>query len=134
MSGEKAGAEVFIRDKELAWVPARLLDQTPDKANVSVASYTDELDIDLGGKGATKWTDASVNLKDYAEFGKQLPLQNNKILDDMVDLPYLHEVRSLFAGGGADSRYISSGKRYPGLSTVLYPVFLFSCRFTHHLT
>lgn len=94
MSGEKAGAEVFIRDKELAWVPARLLDQTPDKANVSVASYTDELDIDLGGKGATKWTDASVNLKDYAEFGKQLPLQNNKILDDMVDLPYLHEVRS----------------------------------------
>lgn len=92
MSGEKSGADVFIRDPELAWIPARLLNQTADKATVSVASYSDEFDIDIGGKGADKWTDATVNLKDYAEFGKQLPLQNMQVLDDMVDLPYLHEV------------------------------------------
>jgi hypothetical protein len=65
---------------------------TGDKATVSVPSYNDELDIALGGKGAIKWSDQTVSLKDYAEFGKQLPLQNNKIMDDMVDLPYLHEV------------------------------------------
>lgn len=96
MSGEKTGAEVFVRDKELAWVPARLLEQSGDKATVSVASYADELDIEMGGKGATKWSDKTVNMKDYAEFGKQLPLQNTKILDDMVDLPYLHEPAILF--------------------------------------
>ncbi|CAB9516520.1 Unconventional myosin [Seminavis robusta] len=96
MSGEKTGAEVFIKDKELAWIPARLLDMTADKATVSVPSYGDELDIEMGGRGASKWADATVNLKDYAEFGKQLPLQNNKILDDMVDLPYLHEAAILF--------------------------------------
>jgi hypothetical protein len=92
MSGEKSGADVFIKDKELAWVPARLLDQTAEKATVSVASYSDELEITMGGRGADSWSDKVVNLKDYAEFGKQLPLQNNKVLDDMVDLPYLHEV------------------------------------------
>jgi hypothetical protein len=83
---------VFIKDKDLAWVPARLLDMSGDKATVSVPSYADELDIALGGKGASKWSDQTVSLKDYAEYGKQLPLQNNKIMDDMVDLPYLHEV------------------------------------------
>lgn len=92
MSGEKAGADIFVKDKELAWVPARLLSQTADKAQISVASYSDEFDIDLGGKGASKWTDQTVNLKDYAEYGKQLPLQNTQVIDDMVDLPYLHEV------------------------------------------
>jgi len=96
MSGEKTGAEVFIRDKELAWIPARLLHQTAEKATVSVPSYADELDIVQGGVGALSWADKTVNLKDYAEFGKQLPLQNTKILDDMVDLPYLHEPAILF--------------------------------------
>ena len=90
--GEKTGAEVFIKDPELAWMPARLLNMTGDKATVSVPSYTNEVDIDMGGKGANKWSDRTVSLKDYAEYGKQLPLQNNKVLDDMVDLPYLHEV------------------------------------------
>ena len=93
MSGEKAGQDVFIKDKELAWVPARLLEMQGDKASVSVAQYNDELDIEAGGKGPNKWADQTVNLKDYAEYGKQLPLANMKVLDDMVDLPYLHEVR-----------------------------------------
>ena len=106
MSGEKSGADVFVKDKELAWVPARLLDQTADKANVSIAIYTDEFDIDTAGKGASKWTDITVNLKDYAEYGKQLPLQNMRVLDDMVDLPYLHEV-SFF---DASDRRLTAGK------------------------
>ena len=92
MSGEKTGAEVFIKDKELAWIPARLLDQSGDTANVCVPKWDDEFDIKMGGQGAKSWSDKTVKMKDYAEFGKQLPLQNNRILDDMVDLPYLHEV------------------------------------------
>ena len=111
MSGEKTGAEVFIKDKELAWVPARLLDQGGGKATVSVPSYADELDIEMGGKGASSWADKTINLKDYAEFGGQLPLQNNKILDDMVDLPYLHEVCSLLVAWKRilNSRYLEGG-------------------------
>jgi len=66
-----------------------------EKASVSVAQYNDELDIEACGKGANKWADQTVNLKDYAEYGKQLPLANTKVLDDMVDLPYLHEVRRI---------------------------------------
>jgi hypothetical protein len=89
--------QVFIRDKELAWLPARLLDMQGGKATVSVPSYPGEFgefDIDMGGRGASSWADRTINMKDYAEFGGQLPLQNNKVLDDMVDLPYLHEVSS----------------------------------------
>jgi len=96
MSGEKAGQDVFIKSKELAWAPARLLEMQGEKASVSVASYNDELDIEACGVGATSWSDQTVNLKDYAEYGKTLPLANTKVLDDMVDLPYLHEAAILY--------------------------------------
>ena len=98
MSGEKTGAEVFIRDKELAWLPARLLEMKGEKeAVVCVPHYAGgdegEFLIALAGKGATSWSDRTIQMKDYKEFGGQLPLQNSMILEDMVDLPYLHEVR-----------------------------------------
>lgn len=89
---------VYIMDKELAWIPARLLSQDKDEAVVSVPTYDDEPSIlSDGGKNARSWTERKVKLKNYP--GKILPMQNvdkGGVLvekEDMVDLPYLHEVR-----------------------------------------
>jgi hypothetical protein len=87
---------VYIMDKKFAWIPARLMDAQGDKATVSVPTYPNEGSILCdAGKGATAWTEQVINLKHYP--GKSLPLQNlkNNALnekEDMVDLPYLHEV------------------------------------------
>jgi len=87
-------------DKEYAWMPARLKTQTADKAEVSVALYKDEGAIACdGGKEAIGWEDRTVNLKEYPN--KTLPLQNVKgdeltVVDDMVDLPFLHEAAILY--------------------------------------
>lgn len=91
---------VYVLDKEFAWVPARLIEQSGDTARVSIPSYSAEEKILCdGGSGATSWREESVKLKFYP--GKALPLQNvdkaGNLLEkeDMVDLPFLHEVNSL---------------------------------------
>lgn len=99
--GGGAGAtsnNVYIMDKKYAWVPARLVESQGDKAVVSVPAYEDESKIlSDGGKGAKSWKEDKVSLKHYP--GKTLPLQNVDkagmltMVEDMVDLPYLHEVR-----------------------------------------
>ena len=90
---------VYIMDKNFAWIPARLVDVSGDTAKVSIPQYADEsLILSDGGKGATGWKDDVVKLKFYP--GKTLPLQNcdkagNLVeKEDMVDLPFLHEVRA----------------------------------------
>jgi hypothetical protein len=90
-------SNVYVMDKEFAWIPARLVSQDGDKATVSIPTYSDEASILTdGGKGAKSWREETVSLKHYP--GKSLPLQNmkNDALNerqDMVDLPFLHEVR-----------------------------------------
>lgn len=93
---------VYVMDKELAWVPARLLDLQGDKATVSIPSYPDEGSIlNDGGKGATKWREETIKLKNYP--GQTLPMANvdkGGVLvekEDMVDLPFLHEVRKVIS-------------------------------------
>ena len=99
-SAEATSSGVYVLDKEFAWVPARLIEQSGEKATVSIPTYEDEASILTdGGKGAKSWREETVNLKHYP--GKTLPLQNmvNGQLNekqDMVDLPFLHEVRSFF--------------------------------------
>ena len=90
---------VYVLDKDFAWIPARLIEQAGDVAKVSIPSYPSEEKILCdGGQGATSWREESVKLKFYP--GKALPLQNvdkaGNLLEkeDMVDLPFLHEVRS----------------------------------------
>ena len=99
---DKGGAatanEVYVLDKDFAWVPARLLESSGEKARVSIPQYAEEAKIASdSGKAATSWTEKEINLKHYP--GKSLPLQNIKngalnVKEDMVDLPYLHEVSS----------------------------------------
>lgn len=103
-SGDDGGGatsnNVYIMDKKFAWVPARLVEMQGDKAVVSVPMYDDESKIlSDGGKGAKSWKEDKVSLKHYP--GMSLPLQNVDktgnltMVDDMVDLSFLHEVRSL---------------------------------------
>jgi len=101
--GGGAGAtsnNVYILDKDYAWIPAQLKEQKKDEAIVNVPSYPSEEKIICdGGKGASGWKEQTVKLKHYP--GKSLPLQNvdkaGNLLEkeDMVDLPFLHEVRKI---------------------------------------
>jgi myosin heavy subunit len=88
---------VYIRDDVHAWVPARLLEQDDKTAKVSVPQYDCEENIlSDGGEGASGFEEKTIKLKDYPN--NTVPLQNtNKDgklseVDDMCDLPYLHEV------------------------------------------
>lgn len=97
--GAATSNNVYIMDKKFAWVPARMVENLGEKAIVSVPIYAEESKIlSDGGKGATSWKEDKVSLKHYP--GKSLPLQNVDkagmltMVQDMVDLPYLHEVRT----------------------------------------
>jgi hypothetical protein len=89
---------VFIRDPEFAWVPAIKLDATGTTATVKVPQYATEQAIWCdGGNKAKSWEEDEVMLKDYNK--GVLPMQNVdasgqlKSFSDMVNLPFLHEVR-----------------------------------------
>lgn len=91
---------VFIRDPEFAWVPALKISDDGKKAQVKVPQYDDEQDIICdGGKGASTWEEEEVALKEY-NLGV-LPMANVdgggdlRPFSDMVELPFLHEVRSV---------------------------------------
>ncbi|VEU39398.1 unnamed protein product [Pseudo-nitzschia multistriata] len=95
------GADVYIRDDEHAWVPARVVESDGTTAKVAVPQYACEEEITSdGGKAATGFKTAEVKLKDY--HSGVLPLQNvNESgtlieVNDMVDLPYLHEAAILY--------------------------------------
>jgi hypothetical protein len=90
---------VYVMDKELAWVPARLIELKGDSAVVSIPTYEDQGSIaNDGGKKAKSWREETIKLKNYP--GKTLPMANCDKAgclvekEDMVDLPFLHEVRS----------------------------------------
>lgn len=100
--GGAVANNVYIRSDEFAWVPARLVEQDKDTAKVAIPQYeSEEFIMSDGGKNAVGFKSAIVKLKDYA--GRALPLQNCgsdgtlKEVDDMVDLPYLHEVSCVIA-------------------------------------
>jgi hypothetical protein len=92
------GNHVYIMHKEYAWIPALLLEQGKDEAKVSIPQYSEEAKILTdGGHGSTGYKDETIKLKHYP--GKVIPLANvdkgGMLIEkeDMVDLPYLHEVR-----------------------------------------
>jgi len=92
---------VYVRSDEFAWIPARLVSQDKDTAKVAIPQYeAEEFIMSDGGKAAVGFKSAVVKLKDYPNH--QLPLQNTgkdgtlMEVDDMVDLPYLHEAAILF--------------------------------------
>ena len=90
---------VYIRSKDNAWVPGRLTESDGKSATVVVQKYKNEQEMIQNSSKTSGITvdHVEVNLKEY-ENGL-LPLQNvddrGRLSDyeDMVNLPYLHEVR-----------------------------------------
>jgi hypothetical protein len=89
----------YVRDPEFAWVPATLVNLEGDKATVKIPQYATEQAIASdNGRAAKSSIEKKVSLKDYPH--NVLPLQNvdanGNLLEfaDMVQLPYLHEVRA----------------------------------------
>lgn len=100
MGGGSGGKQswVYIKSKDHAWVPAIQTSSDGKKAHVKVPQYPNEQVMDSdGGRAAKKQVEETVDLKNYPN--GVLPLQNvdgSGILmefADMVELPYLHEVR-----------------------------------------
>ena len=92
---------VYIKSDDFGWIPARVLEMQENlKAKVSVPIYRNEAAIQSdGGKKAKSYETRVVDLKEYPN--QTLLLQNVdedgqlKQVEDMVDLPFLHEVREL---------------------------------------
>lgn len=106
--GEQGGSRlsaqhhVYIQSDKHGWIPARVrsLDRKTKEAVVALDHYEDEQDMlnsNLTGEGELETT---INFKDYP--GGLLPLQNISnetgelvACEDMVDMPYMHEVRTV---------------------------------------
>ena len=95
--GEKGSTYVFLKDPDYAWIPAKLIRQNGNTADVQIPEYSNEQNtICDGGKSAKKIIDAEVDLTYYSKC--VLPMQNvnesgmMKTFPDMVELPFLHEV------------------------------------------
>ena len=89
---------VFIRDPEYAWIPCTKVGGDAKKARVKVPQYPDEQSVLCdGGKGSKGYEEEEVLLNDYHR--GVLPMQNVdgsgmlRPFPDMVELPFLHEVR-----------------------------------------
>jgi hypothetical protein len=97
---DKKCAFVFLKDPENAWIPAKMIKSSGNVADVQIPQYKDEQStICDGGKSAKRWIEAEVDLSDYAK--GVLPMQNvdehgnAAAFPDMVELPFLHEVRGV---------------------------------------
>ena len=96
----KTANHVYILHPEHAWIPAQVVERpTPTSAVVSVPLYSQQQAIVCdGGRTARKWDKLTIQLEDYPNHA--LPLQNVdgqgtlQVVEDMVDLPFLHEVSS----------------------------------------
>lgn len=89
---------VYVLSEDYGWVPARVIESTDTEATVSIPQYKDEQSIQSDGGRLAEGSDRkTIKLNAYPN--KALPLQNVdergviKEVEDMVDLPFLHEVR-----------------------------------------
>lgn len=99
--GGESESFVFIRDPQYAWVPCTKIGGDAKKAKVRVPQYKDEQAIICdAGSSAQGNEEEEVLLKDYNK--GLLPMQNVdgggnlKHYPDMVELPFLHEVRMIY--------------------------------------
>ena len=95
---------VYLRSDEHAWIPAKVVEHPEDDDNsnnevtVKIPLYKDERRIvSDGGRTAQRFQKKTISLNDYSNHA--LPLQNVDengnllVVEDMVDLAFLHEVR-----------------------------------------
>ena len=97
---------VYILDPDHSWIPAQITDRKPDNQiiHLSVPQYKTEQAIQCdGGRTAKSFKKMEINVNDpktskMMDGQAHLPLQNVnnqgelQVVEDMVDLPFLHEV------------------------------------------
>ena len=97
---ETMSSHVYLRDPDHIWIPAVQLQTQGGSATVSIPEFKAEQDmLSSGGNANQKFQrdNQVIELKDYPS--QVLPMQNvdsNGRLEeykDMVNLPFLHEVR-----------------------------------------
>lgn len=89
---------VYVHSQDHSWVPARVVEYQEGAVVVSIPRFKNQdLICSSGGSSSSTSDSETIQLKHYTN--QQLPLQNvneNGVLaevEDMVDLPFLHEVR-----------------------------------------
>lgn len=99
---------VYILDKEHSWIPALVKERISNVVHLSVPQYKNEQSIQCdGGRTASKgFRTETIDLnhdQNRIKYPNQyLPLQNVnnegvlQVVDDMVDLPFLHEAAILY--------------------------------------
>jgi hypothetical protein len=96
---------VYILDKQYSWIPAIVAERKNETLNITVPQYKSEQAIQCdGGRTASRFEKQTVDFNDVKTLAlypsKHLPLQNVnhegelQMVEDMVDLSFLHEVRS----------------------------------------
>ena len=100
---------VYVTSDQYSWMPARVVEYSktdPNQVTVSICGFKDEDSIQSGStinsssssssRGQTQTTTLTIDLRTYPN--RSLPLQNVnedgllQQVEDMVDLPFLHEV------------------------------------------
>ena len=91
---------VYLLDSEKSWIPAQILERNDTDHNVklNIPQYKDEQSIVCdGGRSARRFEKLIVDTST-----QELPLQNVdndgnlQVVEDMVDLPFLHEAAILY--------------------------------------
>ena len=94
----KTANHVYLLDPVDSWIPCQVVERkSSTEVVVSIPQYRNQQAIKCdGGRSALRKKNKTVDLTKYAN--QALPLQNVdedgrlKQVEDMVDLPYLHEV------------------------------------------
>lgn len=89
------GDKVYIRDSQHEWLPATVLEADLNEARVRIDLPSDLMEPStVGEEKRLHGKELTVSLLQYRD--RQLPLQNNSIVRDMAELPYLHEAAVLY--------------------------------------
>lgn len=97
----KTSNHVYLLDPVDSWIPCQVVERrSSTEAVVSIPQYRNQQSIKCdGGRSALRKNNKHIDLTKYSN--QALPLQNVdedgrlKQVEDMVDLPYLHEVSGL---------------------------------------
>lgn len=95
----KTANHAYLLDPVDSWIPCQVVERkSTAEVVVSIPEYRNQQAIKCdGGRSALRKKNQTINLTRYPN--QALPLQNVdedgrlKQVEDMVDLPYLHEVR-----------------------------------------
>ena len=95
----KKVSHAYVLDPDDSWIPCQVVEQSSEEVIVSIPEYKDQQSIRCdAGRTARRKNQKTLLLKDYPN--QALPLQNVdeegrlQQVEDMVDLPFLHEVRT----------------------------------------